>query len=140
MFPVEIILHPTDFSESALAAYRLACSLARDTGARLIILHVEPTPTVMYGQGVLPADAEGEHARVKERLHKEYPGDPKIEQEIRIVQGEATREILHEAEELKAGLIVMGTHGRTGLSRLLMGSVAEHVLRHARCPVLIVRR
>ena len=59
--------------------------------------------------------------------------------DFRVRDGDAAEEILREAEEAKANLIVIGTHGRTGLGRLLMGSVAEAVLRRARCPVLTVK-
>jgi nucleotide-binding universal stress UspA family protein len=68
------------------------------------------------------------------------PSDPGITFEHRLVMGDPATEIVRVAEEEKAELIVLGTHGRTGLSRILMGSVAEAVVRHAPCPVLIYRQ
>lgn len=139
MLPLTTILHPTDFSPSAAAAYKLACSLARDTGARLIVLHVTARPTVVYGTGVVPVDPETEQRQLREMLHTQHPVDPKVQQEYHLALGEPVTEVLREAEEKKANLIVMGTHGRMGLTRMLMGSVAEQVLRRANCPVLIAR-
>ena len=65
--------------------------------------------------------------------------DENVHVEHRLEEGDAAKRILEVAQEIQAGLIVMGTHGRTGLGRLLLGSVAEHVLRKATCPVLTVR-
>ena len=68
------------------------------------------------------------------------PGDPAIETQAILAQGAAAAELLRLAEENACDLIVLGSHGRTGLARLLMGSVAEQVLRGAHCPVLVVKR
>jgi nucleotide-binding universal stress UspA family protein len=72
-------------------------------------------------------------------LRQLQPSDPALHVEYRLEEGFAATEILRLAEEAKADLIVMGTHGRTGLSRLVLGSVAEQVVRKARCPVLTVK-
>jgi nucleotide-binding universal stress UspA family protein len=136
MLAIRTILHPTDFSDYSDYAFRLACSLAGDHGARLIVLHVaEPMPVA--GQEVLIPAFDLEPLR--ERLQRLRPEDPKTPVEHRLVEGDAASEILRIAQETKCDLIVMGTHGRTGLGRLLMGSVAEQVVRKASCPVLTVK-
>jgi nucleotide-binding universal stress UspA family protein len=139
MLAIRTILHPTDFSNYSAYAFRLACALARDYGARLVVLHVAMPPVVVYGEGVLPPEPEGYKERLREQLHKVVSQDPKVPVEHRLVEGDAATEILRLAGDSKCDLIVMGTHGRTGLGRLLMGSVAEQVVRKAPCPVLTVK-
>jgi universal stress protein A len=130
------ILFPTDFSRTGDAALDLATTLARDTGARLIIVHVEEPP-VAYGGGEMyygmPEPAVEE---IKRMLHAVVPNDPQVAYEHRLVSGDPASAIVKLAEDEQVDLIVMGTHGRTGLSRLLMGSVAESVVRRAPCPVV----
>jgi nucleotide-binding universal stress UspA family protein len=138
MFPVHTILHPTDFSEHSEYAYRVACALARDYGARLVVLHVAATPVIVYGEGVAPLDAEACYAEEKEKLFRMNPGSG-LYVEHRFQEGDPAVDIPRLAQESHADLIVMGTHGRTGLMRWLMGSVAEEVMRRAPCPVLTVR-
>jgi len=141
MFPIHTILHPTDFSAHSEAAFGLACSLARDHGARLVILHVlQPPVTLVGGMAALPPmpDEYGREA-AWEKLRSLQPGEGVGNFEHVLREGDIVTEILRVAEETSCDLIAMGTHGRTGLSRLLMGSVAESVLRKARCPVLHVK-
>jgi len=136
MLAARTILHPTDFSEQAKHAFCLARALAQEYGARLILLHVIPRRTVMTGQGIaLPPDPEDLCAAGEAQLAKLQA----FRAERRVVEGEPADEILHAAEEVHAELIVLGCHGRTGLTRLLMGSVAEQVVRKATCPVLTVK-
>jgi nucleotide-binding universal stress UspA family protein len=139
MLPLHTILHPTDFSEHSDYAFRLACSLARDYGARVVALHVATPTAVVYSEGAVPIDPEVFRADAKEKLdHLEAPAaGPPLER--RLAEGDPADEILRLAREAGADLIVMGTHGRTGLARLLMGSVAEQVVRRAPCPVLTIR-
>lgn len=139
MLAIHTVLHPTDLSEYSRFAFRAACALARDYGARLVILHVAPPPTVVFGEGVFPVDSEGLLKRLREQLHQLHPRDPSIPVEYRLIEGDAAWEITRIAAEMKCDVIVMGTHGRTGLGRLLMGSVAEHVMRQALCPVVTVK-
>ncbi len=139
MLPVRTVLHPTDFSDSSAAAFRLACSLARDYGARLIVLHVAQPPVVAFGEGVIPPNPAEVEDQLRERLQQMRAGNPKVRLEHHLVEGDAAAEILRAAGEFQCDVIVMGTHGRTGLGRLLMGSVAEQVLRKAPCPVLTVK-
>jgi len=141
MLPLHTILHPTDFSERSGFALELACGLARDYGARLVLLHVAAQPVIAYGEGVVPPqeDYEDYEAELREKLHRLEVPDVRIRVERRLKEGDPVAEILGVAQETGADLIVMGTHGRTGLGRLLMGSVAEEVVRQAACPVLTVR-
>jgi len=133
-----MILHPTDFSERSESAFHLACALARDYGARLILLHVAMRPVLVYGEGVVPPDPEEDREVREAKLHRLAPGPP-IHTEYRFEEGDPASVILQVAQEAGVDLIVMGTHGRRGLARLLMGSVAGQVVRQAPCPVLTVR-
>jgi nucleotide-binding universal stress UspA family protein len=135
MLAIRTILHPTDFSESAEAAFSVAGMLATAHKARLIVLHVYPLP-ISRGEGIDYPSDQVELWRLLDRYHAP---DPDIEVEGRLVQGSPPDEIVRQAEEEGCDLIVMGTQGRTGLARLLMGSVAEKVMRGAHCPVLTVR-
>jgi nucleotide-binding universal stress UspA family protein len=139
MLAVHTILHPTDFSDRSRYAFWLACALARDYSARLIVLHVAETPPVIYGEGILPPDPVELRAAAQGRLDRLQVPHADVRAERRLEQGDTVTEILHVAQEVPADLIVMGTHGRTGLGRLLMGSVAEQVVRRAACPVLTVK-
>lgn len=130
------VLFPTDFSHTGDAALEFATVLARDSGARLIIVHVEEPPLV-YGEGAwyygLPnPDPE----RLLEMLHRVAPTDPAVPHEHRLIAGAPADALVRLAREEKVDMIVMGTHGRTGLGRLVMGSVSEAVVRNAPCPVL----
>ena len=140
MLPIHTILHPTDFSERAHFAFQLACSLARDHGAKLIVVHVTP-PQVYYGELVPlpPADCRDQVWQEFHRVEAMEPWVRELRLETRSYEGDPSTRIVEAARELGAELIVMGNHGRTGLSRLLMGSVAEEVVRRADCPVLTVK-
>jgi nucleotide-binding universal stress UspA family protein len=139
MLAIHTILHPTDFSDRSDFAFRLACALARDYGAHLTLLHVMSPPMVVYGEGIIPPQPEDYQEQMEAELRRLKAPDPSIRVEHRLEEGDPVEQILNAARETCADLIVMGTHGRTGLGRLLMGSVAEHVVRRASCPVLTVR-
>jgi len=138
MLPVHTLLHPTDFSEPSQCAFQLACALARDHKARLLLLHVVTRPLLVYGEGFIPDDPRELFEEARVRLARLDPGSG-LFAERRVEEGNPVEEILHVAEESHCGMIVMGTHGRTGLARLLMGSVAEQVVRKALFPVLTVK-
>ena len=121
--PVQQILVATDFSEGAAAAFGVAVYYARVLHARLHLLHVFSESEVEVTR--LLADAAAQAA----------PDVPVI---VARAGGDPAEEILRYATEQPIDLIVVGTHGRTGVSRLLLGSVAERVMRGARCPVLVV--
>jgi nucleotide-binding universal stress UspA family protein len=135
MSATPLILHPTDFSESAGHAFHLAIALARSHGARLLVLHVPaPLPAVVDPRQVgQPFDT------LRQQLEQLRPAAPGVSVEHRLTQGDAVEEILKTARETGCALIVMGTQGRSGLTRLLMGSVAEQVVRRAPCPVVTER-
>jgi nucleotide-binding universal stress UspA family protein len=113
--------------------------MAREHGARLIILHVCPSvvATSEIEAAMVPSEADKELLRAE--LSRLQPRDPNVSVEHILQAGEPVEEILRVARERHCDLIVMGTHGRTGLSRLLMGSVAEAVVRTASCPVVTIK-
>jgi nucleotide-binding universal stress UspA family protein len=139
MLPVKTILHATDFSQNSAFAFRLACALARDYGARLVILHAAEPSLGLYSQGVYLPAPEGSLEALHDQLLQLQPHDSGIVTEHRLEEGEPVPMILMVAKEIGADVIVLGTHGRTGLGRFLMGSVAEQVVRKAPCPVLTVK-
>jgi universal stress protein A len=143
MLKLRTILLASDLSESSKIAFPLACSLARDHGAKLIVLYVVPSGTHQFmmlaqlGQGESAAQFENSIRRDLQHIHPKQEGIPL---EYQFAQGEAATAIVKFASDNDCDLIVMGTHGRTGLKRVLLGSVAEHVMRMAPCPVLVVRQ
>ena len=139
MFPIRTVLHPTDYSELSRPAFDLACALARDFGAELIICHVSPPPIIAAGEGVVLDFPTGETEQMAARLEQVTPDDPHVRVAHRLLRGDPATEIVRLADDAKPDLIVMGTHGRSGLGRLLMGSVAEGVMRKAPCPVVTVK-
>ena len=138
------VLVPTDFSDYANYALDYAIELAKTLQARLTFLHViHLTPLAMGsigGPGLIPylEDIETEIQQymqtLLDRIHQEG-----LQGETIVVQGVPFQTIIETAESKAVDLIVMGTHGRTGLTHALMGSVAEKVVRLAPCPVLVTR-
>jgi nucleotide-binding universal stress UspA family protein len=139
MLQIRTIVHPTDFSEPSQAAWEVACALARDYNARLLIVHVYSPPPVYAPDGIAIPFPQEEPADLRARLAEMRPSDQRIAYEHHLLEGDPAEKILELAQKEHADLIVMGTHGTTGLARLLVGSVAESVLRKAPCPVLTVR-
>lgn len=139
MFAIHRILYPADFSELSRPAFELACSLARDYDARLVACHVVPPPVPAVVEGVaLDVDSD-DRGRMQAQLDQLTPNDPSIAFTRRLESGDPVRELLRVAKEEAVDLIVTGTHGRSGFSRLLMGSVAEGLMRGATCPVMTVK-
>ena len=129
------ILFPTDFSTLSDAALRHATALARDMGAKLIIVHVEEPPAA-YGTGEMYYGIpDPDLPALTKMLEAVRPTDAAVPFEHRMATGDPASEIVALATDEKVDMIVLGTHGRTGLGRLLMGSVAEAVVRRAPCPV-----
>jgi nucleotide-binding universal stress UspA family protein len=142
MFEPHLILHPTDFSDCSGPAYRLAADLARQHGATLLILHVAETlgpENVTYGEVGTQLEPEGYRGRLVDDLRRSVPAPEGVPVQYLLAEGDPAREIDRVAREQHCDLIVMCTRGRTGLSRLVWGSVAEEVVRHASCPVLTVK-
>lgn len=138
MLNIQTILHPTDYSERSDFAFRIACSLARDYRAKLVLLHVALRSVTIEGEAPIAPRSEEYFQAEEEKLEGvSVPAEIRVERFVR--EGDPAGEILRAAQFTNADLIVMGTHGRTGLARLLAGSVAEQVMRRAPCPVLTVR-
>jgi universal stress protein A len=141
MIQLNSILVAFDFGETSQKALVYGQNLTRTFGGRLHVLHVADTIATTASQ-----------------FYPDHPGDPEMRAEslalnhlrALVPEGEAklavrisgspANTIVEYARSIHADVIVVGTHGRDGMSRLLMGSVAEHVVRHAPCPVLVVRR
>ena len=135
MIHVQQILYPTDFSSYSNQAYFHAVALAEKHNASLSILYVY-TPS--GGEGPTREDG-ADRGYWHNQLEQIRPVDPRIAVRHIFLEGDPATEIVRYAAEAGMDLIVMGTHGRTGLERLLMGSVAERVLREAPCSVLVVK-
>jgi len=131
------ILCAVDFDANSALALRVAMELAEDRGATLHLLHVvamPPGPEV-----ALSFDKMERAARTKlKRLARQKLGD-NVAYEIHVTMGDPGLEILQMAKRLRANIIVMATHGRRGLRKLILGSVAERVVREAPCPVLSIK-
>ena len=139
MSPIRTILHPTDLSGPSDLAFRMACALARDFGARLVVLHVAEFPANVYPEATRHEDPALRHPALWDKVRQLRPPSPEVAVEHRLADGDAAAEVACAAAETRCDLIVMGTHGRSGLKHLLMGSVAERVVRQAPCPVLTVK-
>jgi universal stress protein A len=140
MITLTRILVPHDFSETSDAAVKYAVALARTFGAKLHLLHVgEKVQTDIATEFPLGLDASMEDA-VRERLLKIVtPLEQKeLKPEFEVRSGTPYIEILNYAKDREIDLIVMGTHGRGLVGRVVMGSVAEKIVRYAACPVLTV--
>ena len=137
------ILVPLDQRFATEAALKVAADLARANGSAIRLLHVAPRPAAVMvdGRMIAYADQESERLRYEAEVYlreaaRWVTGVP-VEYAVRF--GDPAAEIIEEARESGANLIAMATHGRTGMARLLLGSVAEAVLRRSEVPVLLVR-
>ena len=142
MNAIRKILVPTDFSAHADEAFRAAQTLAKATGAEVIVFHVAPPPAVVSEDGPLLAEPDkGKAVDLWQRFQRLRAEDPSVRVEHRVVVAERPNgsHILEILDEMGCDLIVMGTHGRSWLKRLLFGSVTEEVVRRARCPVMVVK-
>jgi nucleotide-binding universal stress UspA family protein len=137
---------PIDFSDASHAAMEVAADLARRNGASLVLLHAYPIPGYTFPDGSVVAsprmmqelaDTAQKHLEEWRVEAEKLVGAPRVRTEKAI--GEPAAEILSFAKSSDQDLLVLGTHGRTGLEHALMGSVAERVVRKAHCPVLTVR-
>ena len=138
------ILWPTDFSPLTKAALPHAVGLAAEIGAELILLHVLPslaayTAPELAGALSVSLQRKARAAAQKElhRLERQVTA-PNVRRHTVLTEGVPFLQILREANRLRCDLIVLATHGRTGLVHAIMGSVAENVVRRARCPVLTI--
>jgi nucleotide-binding universal stress UspA family protein len=144
---IRSILLPTDFSECGNYALSYAASLARTFKASIICLNViEPiVPTVGYSGMTEPMPIADIAEQLEDSAERELPKLAECDEcaglnvEEMVAHGEAASEIVRVAKERAVDLIVIASHGRTGLGRILFGSTAEAVVRHAACPVLVVK-
>jgi nucleotide-binding universal stress UspA family protein len=140
---IQTILVPTDFSEGSNRAVKFAARLAAQFDAKLILLHViEPVATPDFAYYPLMMENDEAVAAAKKGLsafaHKAGLRNSIVQRTV-VRNGVPYNEISKAAAALKANLIVIATHGYTGLKHALLGSTAERVVRHAKCPVLVVR-
>jgi len=133
------ILFPTDFSTASDAALEHAEAIAKQSGAGLLIVHVEEPPLAYGGGELYYGLPEPNSERIQKMLEAVRPRAADVRFEHRLMMGDPAGEVVRVAGEQACEMIVMGTHGRTGLTRLLMGSVAEQIVRRAPCPVLVYR-
>ena len=143
MLTLTRILCPTDFSDISTRAEAYATALASRYDAELHLMHVDPPTPVMSPYGEIPVDirlfeeqreqAEKDLAAARERARAVG-----VAADASVRGGQPAREILAMADEIHADLVVLGTHGRGGVEHLLLGSVAEKVMRKASCPVMVV--
>jgi nucleotide-binding universal stress UspA family protein len=140
------ILFAGDLSDRSRAAFGAACSLAGESGGHLHVLHVVESapmagpPDLAHGSGDVPPQTPSRRQEIEDELHAFYRAAPALAVDYLVRGGSAPNAILRTADEVEADLIVVGTHGRTGLDRLLNGSVAESVLQRSTRPVLVVRQ
>jgi nucleotide-binding universal stress UspA family protein len=148
MTPIRQILVPVDFSEPSRAAFDYAVDLAKPFAASIDVIHVWEAPSFLPAGTLLDAEvwsrslAEVIQKNAQTALEQFVSEAAKRGVVVRASRAETGSPALTIVEAAKTGhydLIVMGTHGRTGLSRTFLGSVAERVVRHSSCPVLTVR-
>jgi len=146
MIRLNRVLVPTDFSEFSRLAVTYACAMAERFGAQLHVLHVVPDPAMLVPEAAVfwVESMQAQSDRLvtdAQKLLRQIPegsqGSQPVIRDVRV--GAAFLEIIDYAKSQDIDLIVIGTHGRSGLSHILMGSVAERVVRAAPCPVLSVK-
>ena len=146
MIRLNRVLVPTDFSEFSRLAVTYACAMAERFGAQLHVLHVVPDPAMLVPEAAVFSveSMQAQSDRLvtdAQKLLRQIPegsqGSQPVIRDVRV--GAAFLEIIDYAKSQDIDLIVIGTHGRSGLSHILMGSVAERVVRAAPCPVLSVK-
>lgn len=135
-----VIVVPTDFEDASGKALELAKNLAGKLGAEVVLVHVYSLPTYTY-PGLEPTLLPGFHGEVMQAAQRALDDLGMAQGGVRTLlrEGDTALEILAVAGELGARFIVMGTHGRKGLSHLFLGSVAEKVVRRSTVPVMTVR-
>jgi nucleotide-binding universal stress UspA family protein len=138
----EKILVPTDFSEHADEAFRVAHRLAQATGAEVNLFHVASPPAVVTEGGrFLASPNKGDAVNLWDRFQNIQPTGPevRVEHQVIVADRPSASHVLEMLDRAGCDLIVMGTHGHSRLKHLLFGSVTEEVVRLARCPVMVVK-
>ncbi len=145
MIDIKAILYPTDFSKYSLHALDYALSFAKQYKAKLYIVHVLPNYPLVLGPEATFVNIPKLEAETSEFVQKELNKLQErctaegLESETMVMVGTPFVQIINAAREKKVHLIVIATHGRSGLSHVLFGSVAERVVRKAPCPVLSIK-
>jgi nucleotide-binding universal stress UspA family protein len=147
MPPIRRILHPTDFSRASGAAFARAIDMAKSNGAELIVLHVIVPVLAIPAEGYVSPDLyqdleASNRAAAQKQIDTQVARAKKagVKKVSRLIlEGTTAERIAQAARSRRADLIVIGTHGRTGLARFFLGSVASRVVSMAPCPVLTVR-
>ena len=146
IFPTKILL-ATDSSEEATLAAKTAADIAQKTGSELYVVHARPVPVYIDPATDRISDVQGAEETVKGEAQQLL--DTQVEQikaaggtvaEAYVRLGRPAQEIVNLADNIGVGLIVMGSRGLGGIRRALMGSVSDSVVRHAHCPVMVVRK
>ncbi len=133
------ILCPIDLGPNTDITLETARKLAEENGAKLVVMHVVPLPMEAVGQPLLVEPLSYAQDEARARIEHLVRGlNLKVPSEIAVVIGDPVREIIREIEERHADLVVMATHGRTGLSYFFLGSVAARIVRDSPVPVLTV--
>jgi nucleotide-binding universal stress UspA family protein len=146
MIQLKRVLAPVDFSDCSERAIEYAQELCEKYNAELHLLHVlevQVTSTPQFTMGLAVPDLQEESSKLAQEELKAYPDKDwaAAHRVVRVtVPGSPFVEIVKYAREQQIDLMVLGTHGRTGLSHVFLGSVAENVIRQAPCPVLVVRK
>lgn len=140
----QTIIHPTDFDEPSKEAFHVARGLAQALGARVVVFHLVTPPAILSQDGrVLRDPKDAEPVDLWPEYRTLQADTPKVPVQYAVVVGDRAdaKQLLNaKIRELGKGvLVVMGSHGRTGISRLLWGSKAEEVMRDVPCPVLVVK-
>jgi len=141
MHPVSI-LHPTDYTDTSRPALMEAVALAQEHQARLVLLHVVDSlgpENLSYGESISADQPEAYRRRLFDELRHVLPPNTDVRVDCVLSEEELVTAVLRTQAEFGCDLIVLGTHGQTGLRRWLTGSVAEEVVRRAPCPVLVVK-
>jgi nucleotide-binding universal stress UspA family protein len=145
MLPIKLVLAPTDFSEVSVETVARARELAEHFGAELLVLNVIPPiptlPSDPHYNFEVPAYQEALRENARRQIQEAAP-DPVasgLKSQTLVSYGDPAKEIVRIAEEQSVDMIVIATHGLTGWQHLVFGSVAEKVVRTAKCPVLTVR-
>jgi len=146
MSRVRRILHPSDFSRASGAAFARAVSMAKADRAQLLLVHVLAPPMPMAGEGYMASEVYDDLETSARRYAEKHLSG--LQAKARkagartatlLREGVAHEQIIRAAKSKKADLIVIGTHGRTGLAKFFLGSIASRVVAGASCPVLTVR-
>jgi nucleotide-binding universal stress UspA family protein len=140
MKKIEKILAPTDLSEISRLGLNYALHLARGWGAEVTVYHVTDAAELANYRAASLQDVIAKHEEALSRYMQEHFADllPLVEVRTKVEIGSPAANIVAEADKEGSDLIVIATHGRTGLAHMLMGSVTEHVVRNASCPVFSV--